>query len=186
MKRMHGGSATGGTGDVKPQILTVTNDVALTDDYAVTQINLPVPRIGLSRGKSVITEILWVDYYFSLAGLADTSSHHWGFLTPQTARTDAETSDVASLVVDAANQNNFALVIDSNFITTSGVTFHHFPDRYDMTDGNGNGFLYAGDKMFLVTGNISGAGQCVAKICYRMVGVTLEEYVGIVQSQQSG
>lgn len=186
MKRTRGGgSLTGGTGDVKPQIMTIQGDTALTDDYGVTQVNLPVPRFGTTRNKSTITEFLWVDYYW-LGDIADTSFHHWAFLTPQTARVDAETADQASLVVDIANNNNFGFVLTQNILTTSGVNINRYPLRYDFTDQNGNGYLYAGDKMFLVAANISGPGACVCKICYRMVDVGLEEYIGIVQSQQAG
>lgn len=186
MKRTRGGgSVTGGTGDVKPQIMSIVGDTALTDDYAVTQVGLPVPRFGTQKSRSTITEFLWVDYYF-LGGVADTSFHNWAFLTPQTARTDAETADQASLTVDISNTSNFGFVFHQNILTTSGVNINTQPFRYNFTDENGNGFLYAGDKMFLVAGNISSPTACVAKVCYRMVDVSLEEYIGIVQSQQSG
>jgi hypothetical protein len=185
MKRSRGGgSQTGGTGDVKPQILTITGDTIATDDYGVTQFILPVPRFGTSKAKSTITEMLWIEYYF-VGNVADTQYHYWAFLTPQTARTDAETADQASLVVDIANINNFGFRLMSQVLTTSGVTTLNMPLRYDFTDGNGNGLLYAGDRCTLVGANISGPSAIIAKLCYRMVDVGLEEYIGLVQSLQS-
>lgn len=185
MKRLRGGgSITGGTGDVKPQILTITGDTIATDDYGVTQFQLPVPRFGTSKAKSTITEMLWIDYYF-LGNVADTSFHYWAFLAPSTARTDAETADQTTLVVDIANPSNFGFRFYNQVLTTSGVTCHNMPLRYDFTDQNGNGLLWAGDRCVLVGANISGPSAIIAKLCYRMVDVGLEEYIGIVQSQQS-
>lgn len=56
-----------------------------------------------------------------------------------------------------------------------------------MTDGAGHGVLVATDKIYMLTASLAatGAQEAIVKILYRLVDVGLEEYIGIVQSQQA-
>lgn len=65
-------------------------------------------------------------------------------------------------------------------------------DIHDLTDGAGHGVLIATDSIWL-TGFINGAVPDIgttaavnvyAEILYRFKKVSLQEYIGIVQSQQ--
>lgn len=60
------------------------------------------------------------------------------------------------------------------------------PQTIDMTDSEGNGVLIATDSIFIVSGAVGNIvpGQAVAKVLYRLKEVGIQEYVGIVQSQQ--
>ena len=60
------------------------------------------------------------------------------------------------------------------------------PISIDMSDGLGNGTLIATDRIFVIGGSANNAsvGSVTGKILYRMRLVGIEEYVGIVQSQQ--
>ena len=60
------------------------------------------------------------------------------------------------------------------------------PMTQDVSDGDGHGVLVATDNLFLdmVTGNFAGTTAVQCRILYRWKEVSLEEYIGIVQSQQ--
>lgn len=68
------------------------------------------------------------------------------------------------------------------------------PNWADFTDGAGHGILIATDNIFLTIvaqgASIDGvsynfAGQGRVDLLYRFKEITLQEYIGIVQSQQS-
>ena len=186
-QRTSGGSVTGGTGDVKPQYLTVTSLTAgAVDDYVVNQIALPVPRFGTMKTKATIMEMLSVDWYLNLEGALDDDHIDMGFLATVTSRSDGDTITAASIAADAADPLVFGLgVVNINLLTTGGWA-QTMPLHIDMTDNNGNGILVATDRIFVVGGSVNNnvAGSYVAKIKYRLVNVGITEYVGIVQSQQ--
>lgn len=70
------------------------------------------------------------------------------------------------------------------------------PDFHDLTDGAGHGLLVATDNIWLTcyaTAATADAGENAvlnvatvnADLIYRFKEVSLQEYIGIVQSQQS-
>lgn len=178
---------TGGTGDVKPQILTLTtgNQGGL-EDYALSSTALPVPRFGSSRGKATIVELLKVYFYIGLTDIADQDHTTWAFLTTSTNRTNGDTSSLATLVVDIQDPRNFAIAISSAQINTTGASNKDSPQVIDLTDNAGNGVLVATDSITLVHGTVGNTTvtSAEAKLLYRLVNVGVQEYVGIVQSQQ--
>ncbi len=185
--RTSGGSVTGGTGDIKPQIFTVNSGLAgAVDDYTIFQHILPVPRFGTMKTKATVMELLKVDWYLSPATLSDTQITTWGFLTTSTNRVSGETALITDLRDDLNDPKVFALAVHSTTITTSGLTSITMPISIDLTDNNGNGMLIATDRIVVVQAGINQAavGDCIAKILYRLVNVGITEYVGIVQSQQ--
>lgn len=182
-------SFTGGTGDILPQVMTLSSGVAGdVDDYVVAQLALPVPRIGTSTDRATIFEILWVDWYIGIEDNGDVTGTQFAHLsTTNLGRASADTTSLAALVADIANPRSFASVVQSNVTTTSGSFVKTLPQHVDLTDNNGNGILIATDKIFVIGGNISGtaASTYVAKAGYRLVNVGTMEYVGVVQSQMS-
>ena len=185
--RTSGGSVTGGTGDIKPQVLTLDSGTAgVIDDYTVNRIALPVPRFGTMKTKATVFEILWVDWYIGIEDFADHENTKIAFLTTSTTRSDAETCDFNSMASDVTDPRTFAAVIVEKILETSGIGIQNMPLRVDMTDSNGNGFIVATDQIFVVYGDAGGSvvASAVAKMCYRLVNVGITEYVGIVQSQQ--
>lgn len=186
-RRTTGGSVTGGTGDVKPQIYTISTGVAPdTDDYIVNQVTLPVPRIGQMQKKAMVFELLRVDWYIGVRDLGDSSSTKAGFLSFTELRDTGDTATAASLENDLLDPSVFAAAILQKGLTTSGATVTRFPISINTTDANGNGILIATDRIFINGADIGGttAANYVAKLYYRMVNVGITEYVGIVQSQQ--
>jgi len=182
-----GGSQTGGTGDVKPQILTIsTGTVGAADDYVVSQVQLPVPRFGMSKTKATIFELLWVDWYIAVQDLADNTASHWAFLSTAVTRADADTATLLTLQEDIDEPRNFAIAGYNRIIITTGGVELIFPVHIDLTDNNGNGFLVATDRIVITQGSVGDTtiSGSTAKIGYRLVNVGVEEYVGIVQAQQ--
>jgi len=180
-------SLTGGTGDVKPQILTVsTGTVGAADDYVTNQVQLPVPRFGGQKNLSTIFELLWVDWYIAPQDIGDSVVTHWAFLSTSSTRADADTATSVTLAEDIEEPRNFALGIYQRVLTTSGSSVFAMPIRIDLVDGAGNGILIATDRIIVTQGSIADAtvSSSIAKIGYRLVNVGVQEYVGIVQAQQ--
>jgi len=74
-----------GLGDVNPQYLTVSTTAEAVNDYTIQQINLPVTRLGGSKNKAVVFEVLRVDWYLSVGQLASAVSQTYiGFLSTGT------------------------------------------------------------------------------------------------------
>jgi len=189
MKRARGsnGSFTGGTGDIKPQILTIQTGIpAAINDYQVSQTALPVPRFGTQKNKTTIIEILKVYWYLQIEDMADTNNQYIGFLTTSSTRSSGDTCTVVSIGVDLLDPLSFATVVQNRLLDTEGAATTVMPITVDLTDNNGNGFLVGTDKLFVVGGAVgnSAASNTVAKILYRLVNVGITEYVGIIQSQQ--
>lgn len=184
--KMSGGSVTGGTGDIKPQLLTAQATQPAVNQYGITNINLPVPRFGGNRSKATIFEILKVFFYFGIADDADLLHVQFMHLaTTDLGRASGDTSSGATLLADLDQTNVIASGIKQFVTTTSGGGFTKTPLVMDVTDNNGNGVLVGTDKMVLLIGSSSGTTLIggVVKILYRQVNVGVQEYVGIVQSQ---
>lgn len=176
------GSRTGGTGDIKPQYLTVSSGTNGINLYAVNQVALPVPRFGSQQGRTTVVEILSVDWYLGALNLLDGGHSAWAFLTTGSDRTAADVAAVIDLAEDIRDPLTFALVV------AGGSDAHKFmPIHFDLTDNNGNGMVVATDKLFVVYGDRDNdaASEAIAKIKYRLVNIGMKEYIGIVQSQQA-
>jgi len=80
------GRSVSGLGDVNPQYLTVSTLTAAINDYSIQQINLPVTRLGGSKNKAVVFEVLSVDWYLQTGDGFDSTlpQTHVGFLSTGT------------------------------------------------------------------------------------------------------
>lgn len=186
---------TGGSGDIKPQILTTTaiqpNTGAPVNEYIVKEITLPVPRIGSVKNKATITEILKVWFYTGPATKPDSNVATWATLA--TSDLNHKTGD-STVGVSPGRQFisdvSFPTALVGNYFNRDEDSATDYtekmPKQFDLTDSNGNGVLVATDTMyFVVASQDANIGQSfVAKILYRMVDVPIQEYVGIVQSQK--
>jgi hypothetical protein len=67
MSRRGGGDTlTGGSGDVNPQTLLVgpcsqTGAVGNDQPFSIA-ITLPIPRLPIKKGRSLVIEVLWVEF----------------------------------------------------------------------------------------------------------------------------
>jgi len=176
---------TGGSGDVKPQILSVPRQQVVIDETFSVPIALPVPRVGVQPNKATITEILKVWIY--LQG-GDTSSEAWAYLSTISLRAGAQVGiTYAAASAQLADPHIIAGGGRTFLLVTSGGTTSSDPELFfDLTDGAGNGILVATDEIFFEGGsdNASVSLNYWAKILYRVYDAGIMEYVGIVQSQQ--
>lgn len=176
---------SGGTGDVKPQVLTITTGIpAAVAKYEVKQAILPITRMS-SRGKmAMVFEILAVDWYLALEDTVDAVHTSWAYLATVTNRA---TGDVSSIATMAADVTDPLVLAFAQFHKASAVGYSSgMPIHIDLSDGAGNGVLIATDRLFLVQGQGDNTivTRATAKITYRQSNVGVMEYVGIVQSQQ--
>lgn len=180
---------TGGTGDVKPQLLNLSTGLAGgVDDYVVFQAALPVPRFGTMKTKATIFELLSVDWYLAPQNMLDaTQNVQSAFLSTVVTRSNGDTVTVGSITADIDDPRNFAFAYRVQHFTTSGGSDTTYPIHLDLTDNAGNGILVATDKLVITGASLTPAtaGSYIAKIAYRLTNVGITEYVGIVQSQQS-
>jgi len=134
-------------------------------------------------------EILGIDLYMNQPGFVA------GAATVQTVAltTNPNPSDDSSL----GNNTGAGLFIDprtikqwtrTTFSNASPASFFELENirHFDLTDSAGHGILIATDQLFLLmtsNGTLAlNTGGC--KLDYRFKNVALEEYIGIVQSQQ--
>lgn len=170
---------TGGTGDVKPQILTIINTQTAADTGTQSESVLPVPRIGSMQDRATVFEVLWVDFHYLGGALAEADSSIGAALS-----TSSQTITTFNTIFQ--DPHVFAGFALRELITTSGVFNWQSPFRVNLMDGYGNGILVATDSIFFstVSSGTGVANTVIAKIGYRQVNVGVMEYVGIVQSQQ--
>jgi len=186
--RNDGGSKTGGTGDVKPQYMTMSTAIAgAVDDYRVDVFHIPVVRPTSTGDSATIMEMLSIDWYLGIRDVADPTSTHFAFITPNSVRSSGDTSTIATASEDLQDPRTVAFALRQQNQTTSGSTTMNMPVTIDLTDQNGNGVLWAADTITVVKGAISDTtvSETIAKLKYRWVRVGLIEYLGIVQQQQS-
>lgn len=179
---------TGGTGDVKPQILTLTTAIApAINQYVVRQVALPVPRFGTLKTKATIMEMLRVDWYLGLRDNGDINNAKSAFLSTNQIRGTGEAANNVTIENDAAETTVFAMAYRQGTFVVSGSSDRTYPMSIDLTDNNGNGVLIATDKIFITGADDGGAipSSYTCKVLYRLVNVGITEYVGIVQSQQA-
>lgn len=185
MKRARGGKdqLTGGSGDVNPQILTISYTTP-GDAPFTTEIPLPIPRFPTKEGYNLVMEFLAVDYYYingfviraDNGGMQNVIAITTNPLTPaniEAALRDARLIDAWYKAWIANSTAPIAMNFDLEW-------------TQDLTDQAGHGILVASDKLFIHNvATATGQGQIVTvKLWYRWKTVTLTEYIGIVQSQQ--
>jgi len=185
---------TGGSKDVNPQFINVkTGNQIELNQSVYNNFVLPVTRIPGAKRVTLI-EILKLIWQFNEY--------------PKMHRTEAVTDKSTYMGLYLGNHSSLLsfenpLVIANKYIETIGVSYQHagppfgpmagfvtieMPWEVDLTDGAGHGILVAVDSLTLVVHTYGYAGTerngAELKILYRFKGVSLHEYVGIVQSQQ--
>lgn len=167
---------TGGTGDVNPQLLNLTVTQTAADATTTLEQPLPVPRIGIRKGRSIVVEIIWIQWNFA------------DFVTPAAA--NVTYTGILSTAAGAATVTDTRTfgVLDLEVLASAAPdrNFRQRSYRQDFTDRAGHGFLVATDSIFLTlaTALSTATNSLNTKIAYRFKEVALEEYIGIVAGQQ--
>lgn len=157
-----------------------------SNTFGTTNIQTPIPRVGReSGGKITIMELLRWELVCTDSG--DNS------LLMNTATTAAvliaclSTGGAPATIPVWSNPNVIAYKGRRFDVVTSGGSQAEWPIVYDFCNKDGRGFLLGTDSFnFSIDTSSIGTGLiCGNKLFYRFVRVSLEEYVGIVQSQQA-
>lgn len=173
---------TGGTRDVKPQLLSATVSQTSADQGngipVVATIPMPVLRnfSGAGANRAQLVEVLKV--WFHLPNTSEVDSNLLMVLGTKNLGTAA-----IPLVSDPSIIAASCRLVK---ITTSGQYITDTVTCVDLTDGDGNGVLVATDNLFFsLTSSTTGlTNVATVKVLYRIAGASVIEYVGIVQGQQ--
>lgn len=182
MKRGRGDQLTGGSRDVNPQefvmpLLTQTGNDATT----VVSAPLPIPRLPTKSGKSLVIEILWVEFHFVITGLA---------AAVQTLYLALTTNATGQANITAALRDPRVIAQHYTGYVYAAATALNIADGYsheiDLTDQAGHGIIVATDTIYgvIMSTGTNAANNGVIRFGYRWKEVSLEEYIGVVQSQQ--
>lgn len=176
--------------DIYPQYFTVKLQQTSNDSTEILTINLPLPRIPTS-GKATILEILWIEYCMPVwkfnNATASTQYYTIGVSTQNTAI--SPTTNPQDFITKGTTIDYWIAGINT---ATATAAFNPFYDpmngkfKSDLQSNDGKGFLIANDSIYLsfATSNTGGASYITARFYYRFVDVSIQEYVGLVQSQQ--
>ena len=189
-KRKIANISTGGTEDVRPQILPLSEEQAILGEESVFTFQTPVPRSAFSKDLAQVMEVLSVLFYFNHPATVPVGFMYAVLSTaiPGNAITGtvvtaarARTQIADPRVIACAMEN-----IDNAGAPGTGSIGVAYPNMVDLRDGAGHGVLVAVDQMVFTIGALATASAIAVtvKILYRMINVGVMEYVGIVQSQQ--
>jgi len=185
-KRRRTESLTGGTGDVNPQYMHGHVTMATTDTPHTMSFAVPIVRLP-QGGRVTIVEVLkifWQPAPWMLnTALQVRQIQYIAFSTVSFGNALRAEFNEANVFAYMKIEHEGAFTA----LGSMGAYSHPTPLVYDLTDGAGHGFLLATDRIFVqadsdvMTPNINTNDF---KILYRFKTVGLQEYVGIVQSQQ--
>jgi len=181
-RRYRRDTLTGGTKDVNPQYMTLSGTQTGADTFTQFQVQIPIQRLQ-TQGRAQVMEVLRVKFVASnlIASSAAATQHELAI---------ALTTKTFAAAVTFAEPTCFAFYQKTNVnaFTAGGTGLlanEVEPYDYDCTDGSGHGFLVASDNIFLQIASVATgvANAAQVKIYYRWKDVSIQEYVGIVQSQ---
>lgn len=173
--------------DVFPQYLTaVATAPAGVDDYAVADFPVPIIRPTSGSKQVTIMELLKAKYYVGLNQATDLTTICGGYISPVTFHTQSDTCDVASVITDLSDARCMLAATEQVTFVTSGAVIKPRPLKAKWTGPDGRGILYAQDRMVFTVINIgnTAAEGGILKLVYRWATVGIEEYLGIISSQQ--
>ena len=181
-KRRRRDTLTGGTNDVNPQYMNLSLTQSGADTFTQSATQIPIQRLA-TMGRAQVMEVLKVYFQTSdiTVGAAGTTARQV---------TAALTTKSFSAAVALNEPTCFAIYqkgVTNAFSAggTGSIAQEFEPFIYDLTDGAGHGFLVASDNIYLQVSSANSGAANVAnvKILYRWKDVSVQEYVGIVQSQ---
>lgn len=180
---------TGGTGDVNPQWFLCT-DFDCTGTYTTTSVPIPIQRLNGNKGSTAqVMEVLKAELSSGAAVTLTLSAAAVNTLDVYlTTRSFGSTEPNSS-------EHDGNIIADWHWKTSVQGTAANvygpsiqFPMTVDLTDGAGHGLLVATDNIFvgvIQTGtNAPITGNLVVRLLYRWKNVSIQEYIGIVQSQK--
>lgn len=166
--------------DKAPNYFTISSLQTGNDTTTVTTVNLPNASIP-TQGSVTIIELIKINLSQMTAWTTIDVGDGW------TVGLDTSTPTTTSTTTACAHPSClWFYTVKPGSTMTSAVGGGFFESKlFDLTDGDGHGLLVATDVLnFFNMSTATGiANQWVAKVWYKWRRVTIEEYVGIVQSQ---
>jgi hypothetical protein len=168
----------------------VTNVLALPTTGVYADVATTLPRERLPYGNmSQVMEVLKVQFIphpaLTIAMTAATFTEVRMYLSTKTfAATEPSLAQGAGTIVSYRPLT----IANTAAAPAVNINISNFSDVADITDNAGNGVLVATDSIVFGMGNtgvtFGGTANMSARILYRWKNVGLQEYIGIVQSQQ--
>lgn len=190
-KRAKSDTLTGGTKDVNPQWWVITTTQATADAITTLSYPLPVQRLQQGSDKSMVMEILGIYWDMPVYALVSAQTLSlYAFLTTNNPNVPAAPTvgilqqiRARGTCIDYINRQ-----MVSNVAPTNENVFDE-PIYHPINDGAGHGLLIGTDSVYMtlvtsVPSTTAALNNVTARILYRLKEVTIQEYVGIVQSQQ--
>lgn len=174
-------SLTGGTGDVNPQFMNMFIQQSAAD--TLTQLAQPIPVQRLQNaGRAQVMEVLKV--FINSTPISTSATAAISHSIRVTLGTKSGVASVNDPTIFAYQEKS-----NINAFTAAGTGLLNKdvgPFIVDLTDGAGHGFLVGSDQIYVnIQSTATGQTNAVSvKILYRWKDVSIQEYVGIVQSQQ--
>lgn len=185
MAKRSGDLLTGGTGDVNPQFLTFSLSQATLNAQVFAPVTLPVNPVQGAGGanKATVVELLYIVWAFSPWGASSGSkTRHIGIAT---------NASTAAIVPPNYSDPGTLFVKRQSMYFVAGSAEGSIEDsgHQSLTDDAGHGILVGTPSIFASFLNQGNAAldpllSMSMKIAYRFKTVSLQEYIGIVQSQQ--
>lgn len=161
-----------GIRDKHPQYLRdyVTESAANT--YTEKEIATPVP-VALPNGKYLVMNLLRIFVSLQL-GACDTNDSV-SFHLADRSQTAIKDWDTTGIVCACSHQEEGAVA--------AGLVQMLTPIKIELSDGQGNGVLFAKSKIYAAVKSLSQAAVMTARFAieYTLVEIDAEEYIGIVE-----
>jgi len=161
--------------DKYPQFFCGILNESAANTFTTQSINIPTNLLMAKGNTRTIIEVLWID--LQLAGNDGA--------TLSTSDISFSIGSTPTAILSEDDPRCFGHLQDNIVITTSGLFYDKRQKRIDLQSKDGYGFLIAGDRFHV---SVLGGSQTSAlalrwRVFYREVGVSVMEYVGIVQQQ---
>lgn len=172
-------STKGSKKDLYPEWIVTQWTLSGADTPTQKIIQIPINKIQGKAGSATIIEILWAEIYPEQFPTVASNSLAVGIATSDLT---IATSDTSGYTAFGSALGAFVWVAG---FTTSGYNSFKFPGIINFSTNDGHGILVATDRLFLSADTAAWGStlELTVKIFYRFVTVSLQEYVGIVQSQ---
>jgi len=161
--------------DKYPQFFCGTLTESAANTFTTTSVNIPTNLLMQGGGRRTIIEVLKIELEVTTMD-GDTAS-----LIDVTFTIGSTPTGILTL----SDPRVISAYRSTQLLTTSGSFHYQFPVTLNLSTSDGYGFLLAGDRFHV---SILGGSQQSAlvlrwRMYYREVGVSITEYVGIVQQQ---
>ncbi len=162
-----------------PNYMTGVLTMSAANTFTTEEVSTPIPRLTARGGRATIMELLWIDVDIQNADLIAAADEVNFGITLGSAPTGVTRIGNSRAVM--------GMSVDMQVGATPGTFGLQLPRRYDFQDKSGFGYLLAADAFHTFGDSTTQAAavQYQWRLFYRFVSVSVEEYIGIVQSQSS-